>query len=274
MTCPSSPSSPPAPTLRQAALAVLAQPDPAAKAALARALPLEAPCGEDELIAEPPGLPGRPASPQLVPHVKLKQRSMNTLEGRATLIHALTHIELNAIDLAVDVVWRFPGMPPAFYQQWAVVAQEEALHFQLLRAHLQSMGYDYGSFPAHNGLWEMASKTRHDLLARLALVPRTLEARGLDASLPVKAKLVGAGDLRAGEILDVILRDEIGHVAVGNRWFRVLCERAALEPVATYADLAARYEAPRLRGPFNLEARRQAGFDEDELAALLQAPKL
>jgi uncharacterized ferritin-like protein (DUF455 family) len=165
-------------------------------------------------------------------------------------------------------VWRFAGMPDVFYRQWALVAQEEALHFQLLRDHLRSMGFDYGSFPAHNALWEMAQKTEDDLLARIALVPRTLEARGLDASPPIKAKLIAAGDLRAGEILDVILRDEIGHVAVGNRWYRWLCEQRSLDPLATYAEMAQRYGAPRPRGPFNLEARRAAGFDEAELAAL------
>ena len=132
------------------------------------------------------------------------------------------------------------------------------------------MGHAYGDFPAHNGLWEMAEKTRHDLLARLALVPRTLEARGLDASPPVKAKLVGAGDHRAGEILDIILRDEIGHVAVGNHWYRYLCGQRGLDPVATYPLLAVRYGAPRLRGPFNFEARRAAGFDEAELRALAE----
>jgi uncharacterized ferritin-like protein (DUF455 family) len=255
-------------TLRHQALAVLRERDPGLKASLARALTPGGPCGEDERIEEPAGLPGRPERPLLVPHTELKQRSMKTVEGRATLLHALAHIELNAIDLAADAVWRFPAMPSAFYREWTVVAQEEALHFMLLREHLQSLGFDYGSFPAHHGLWEMAEKTRHDPLARLALVPRTLEARGLDASPPVKAKLVGAGDARAGEILDIILRDEIGHVAVGNRWYRFLCAQRGLDPVATYAQLASAYGAPRLRGPFNLDARRAAGFEEDELAAL------
>lgn len=193
---------------------------------------------------------------------------MRTPEGRAALLHALAHIELNAIDLAADLVWRFSGMPEPFYRQWIIVAQEEALHFQLLRDRLRAMGYDYGNFPAHNALWEMAEKTKEDILARIALVPRTLEARGLDASPPIKAKLVGAGDLEAGEILDVILRDEIGHVAVGNHWYRVLCRQRGLDHIATYSELAERYGAPRPRGPFNLEARRAAGFDEDELARL------
>ena len=255
-------------TLRHQTLSVLLEPDPWRKAEKARELRVDGPCAENEIIEEPAGIPGRPERPPLVPHTQLKQRSLRTTEGRAALIHALAHIELNAIDLAVDIVWRFAAMPIDFYRQWAKIAQEEALHFQLLREHLLSMGYDYGSFPAHNGLWEMAEKTKHDLLARLALVPRTLEARGLDASPPIKAKLLAAGDQRGGEILDVILRDEIGHVAVGNRWYRSLCRARGLDHVATYSELADRYGAPRPRGPFNLEARRAAGFDENELAAL------
>ena len=256
-------------TLRRAALAVLLERDPGRKAGLAGGLVPDLPVGEAESIDEPAGLPGRPDRPLLVPHTEMKQRSVRTLEGRAGLLHALAHIELNAIDLAADVLWRFPDLPAAFYRDWARVAREEALHFQLLREHLRSLGFDYGSFPAHNGLWSMAQKTRHDLLARLALVPRTLEARGLDASPPVKAKLVAAGDLRAGEILDVILRDEIGHVAIGNHWYRFVCAARGLDPLATYAQLAELHGAPRPRGPFNLDARRAAGFDEDELLALV-----
>ena len=256
-------------TLRHDALAVLREPDPTTKAALARALPTDIAIGEDEALQEPAGVPGRPARPELVPHTQLQRRSVRTTEGRAALLHALAHIEFNAIDLAVDVLWRFPGMPVLFYRQWATVAREEALHFQLLRAHLQSLGHDYGSFPAHNGLWAMAEKTRHDLLARLALVPRTLEARGLDASPPIRAKLLEAGDTDGAGILDVILRDEIGHVAIGNHWYRHLCAQRGLDPVETYAELAQAHGAPRPRGPFNLDARRAAGFAEDELLALV-----
>ncbi len=151
------------------------------------------------------------------------------------------------------------------------MAREEALHFQLLTEHLAQLGHAYGDFPAHNGLWDMAEKTQDDLLARLALVPRTLEARGLDAAPPIRARLVAAGDLRAGEILDVILADEVGHVAIGNRWYGWLCRVRGLDPVTTYADLARHHGAPRLRGPFNLVARRAAGFSEAELTALQQA---
>jgi uncharacterized ferritin-like protein (DUF455 family) len=256
---------------RELALQVLLQPDPDVKAAQARAIDLDTgPCGAELVLGEPAGvaLPGRPARPLLVAQAGLSRRSVGSPAGRAALIHALAHIELNAIDLAVDIVWRFAGLPELFYRQWLVVAREEALHFQLLRDHLHGLGHGYGDFAAHNALWEMAHKTRHDLLARLALVPRTLEARGLDAAPPIKTRLVGAGDVRGAEILDIILRDEIGHVAVGNHWYRRLCADRGLDPHTVYAELARRHGAPRLRGPFNLAARRQAGFDEHELAEL------
>ena len=252
-------------TLRHLCLraALLAYPDEklAATAAIASDK-----VGVDQLFEDVPR--GLRSTPVLMPAAKLTQRSVNTVEGRAALIHALAHIELNAVDLALDIVWRFAGMPDDFYRQWVRVAKEEAYHFTLLRDHLRGMGHEYGDFPAHNALWEMAEKTKGDLLARVALVPRTLETRGLDASPPIKAKLVKAGDLRAGEILDIILRDEIGHVALGNHWYRWLCAERGLEPVATYAELAAQYGAPKPRGPFNLNARREAGFTEEELRAL------
>ncbi|MCE4058912.1 ferritin-like domain-containing protein [Pandoraea sputorum] len=216
------------------------------------------------------GIPGRPPTPQLVSPRELKQRAVTSVDGRAALLHALAHIEFNAINLALDALWRFDGLPDAYYDDWLQVAAEEAYHFSLLVSHLRTLGdqYDYGCFPAHDGLWDMARRTSGDWLARLALVPRTLEARGLDASPPIKAKLSSAGDKAGAAILDIILRDEIGHVAIGNRWYRWGCERAGFEPVETYARLAAQYGAPRLRGPFNLEARRAAGFDDAELAAL------
>jgi len=213
-------------------------------------------------------IPGRPARPELVDPLDVERRSMRTVEGRAALIHALAHIEFNAINLALDAIWRFAGMPAAYYSDWLRVASEEALHYSLLARHLQTLGYAYGDFKAHNSLWDMARKTELDVLARIALVPRTLEARGLDASPPVRAKLAQAGDHAAAAILDIILRDEIGHVAVGNRWFAWLCEQRKLEPLATFAELTTRYKAPTLRGPFNMEARRAAGFSEAELAAL------
>ena len=258
------------PTLREEALRLLLLRDADRKTAATRRLGAFDDLGTNALLPEPPGIPGRPAKPELVAHTALKKRSVKTVEGRAALIHALAHIELNAIDLALDVCWRFPGLPDAFYGQWIGVAKEEAHHFELLRDHLRSLGHDYGDFPAHNALWEMAERTKHDLLARIALVPRTLEARGLDAAPPIRARLVAAGDHRAGEILDLILRDEIGHVAVGNRWYRWLCDQRSLDPISTYARLAETYRAPRPRGPFNLEARRAAGFEAAELDALTE----
>jgi uncharacterized ferritin-like protein (DUF455 family) len=186
------------------------------------------------------------ARPLLVPHTQLKAKSMTTPEGRAMLVHSIAHIELNAIDLALDVVWRFAGMPEAFYTDWVRIAQEEAKHFSLLRQHLLDLGFDYGDFPAHNTLWDMAERTQGDILARIGIVPRTMEARGLDASPGVKNKLVSVGDHRAGEILDIILEDEIGHVASGNRWYRYLCAERGLDPVRTYAELIAQYDAPKL----------------------------
>jgi uncharacterized ferritin-like protein (DUF455 family) len=184
------------------------------------------------------------------------------------LIHALAHIEFNAVNLALDALWRFPDMPSEYYADWLRVSAEEAMHFAMLSAHLQTLGYQYGDFPAHDSLWEMVGKTTEDVLARMALVPRTLEARGLDAIPPLRAKLAQAGDLEAARILDIILRDEIGHVEIGNRWYGHLCQQRGLEPRATYAELAARYKAPTLRGPFNIEARLKAGFTEDEVRAL------
>lgn len=257
-------------TLRRQALVPLLTRDASFKAALTLAIQNAGVVGADEELVEPPGIPGRPDRPDLVAHITLKQRSVKSLEGRAALIHALAHIELNAIDLALDVVWRFHGMPDSFYAQWLMVAKEEAGHFSLLRDHLQAMGYEYGSFQAHNALWEMAEKTKSDPLARIALVPRTLEARGLDASPAVKAKLLAAGDARGGEIIDIILRDEIGHVAVGNYWYRWLCDQRGVDHGTTYEKLAEQYGAPHPRGPFNLDARRQAGFDEFELLRLVE----
>jgi uncharacterized ferritin-like protein (DUF455 family) len=244
--------------------------DASAKAEAVLALhPRDWPVGADSELAAPPGIPGRPARPELVPHTALRQRKVGTPEGRAILIHSLAHIEFNAINLALDICWRFAGLPAAYYLDWIGVAREEALHFSLLRGHLRTLGHDYGDFPAHNALWEMAEKTQGDLLARIALVPRTLEARGLDASPPIRAKLVSVGDQGGAAILDVILRDEIGHVAIGNRWYRHLCQARGLDPIATYAALADTFDAPRPRPPLNLEARRAAGFDEAEIRALL-----
>lgn len=260
--------------LRRAALHWLAEPAPVLKPAGVIALAHAWKQGEISLEADafldaPHPVPGRPPLPELVSHLSVPRRSMRTEEGRAALIHALTHIEFNAINLALDAIWRFPHMPREYYGDWLQVAAEEARHFSLLTAHLGTKGYAYGDFAAHNGLWDMVEKTTDDVLARMALVPRTMEARGLDASPPLRAKLAQAGEKAAAEIIDLILADEIGHVRIGNRWYNWVCEARGLEPVATYAMLAERYRAPTLRGPFNVEARRAAGFSEGELAALV-----
>ncbi|HSV37024.1 MAG TPA: ferritin-like domain-containing protein [Ramlibacter sp.] len=257
-------------TLRSLALDLLTTADPDEKARWTRAADTALPVGAEDDISARGVIPGRPAQPVLVPHTELSKRSVHTKEGRAALLHSLAHIELNAIDLALDICWRFKGMPDLFYAQWMGVAREEALHFELLRDHLATLDCRYGDLPAHNALWEMAERTEHDILARIALVPRTAEARGLDASPPIKAKLVKAGDHNGARILDIILRDEIGHVAIGNHWYNWLCQRRGLNPVATYAELARKYGAPRLRGPFNLEARLAAGFSPEELELLTQ----
>ena len=259
--------------LRQTALFWLAECDAACKVAGVRQLAQAWSSGEIGLdcqaaLSATLSIPGRPAKPQLVAPRLVKRRSMISPEGRAILIHALVHIEFNAINLALDAIWRFADMPQAYYTDWLQVADEEALHFSLLADHLQSFGYAYGDFPAHSSLWEMADKTRHDILARMALLPRTMEARGLDVVPSLREKLAQAGDKGAAAIMDIILRDEIGHVAIGNRWCKWLCHQRGLEPTATYAQLASEYKAPALRGPFNLAARRAAGFSEVELAAL------
>lgn len=259
----------PAPELRRAALAALQAADPGDKLRQVRALAAAAPAPDPAApIEPPPALPGRPPRPRLVPPEQVPRRTPFTPEGRAALLHAVAHIEFNAVNLALDACWRFAGLPEAFYRDWLRVAAEEALHFSLLAEHLQTLGHAYGDFDAHDGLWAMTEKTAGDVVARMALVPRTLEARGLDATPPMQQKLRRAGDARAVEILDVILRDEVGHVAVGNRWYAWLCEREGLDPVAHYAVLAARHGAPRLKPPFNLPARQAAGFSEAELAAL------
>lgn len=255
-------------SLRISVLAPQLTQDAATKAQATLALNLDLPVDTAAHITPPQGIPGRPVKPRLVAPKAIKKMALTTLEGRAALLHALAHIEFNAIDLALDIVWRFSGLPEQFYRDWVRIAQEEAHHFILLRDHLRSLGFDYGDFDAHNTLWDMAEKTRGDVLARVALVPRTLEARGLDASPAVRNKLISVGDRKAGEILAIILKDEIGHVAAGNYWYRWICLQRQLEPISTYAGLVAHYDAPKLLPPFNLEARRLAGFEDAELQQL------
>lgn len=258
--------------LRGAALVALTIDEPAAKIAATRALAQRAATEDvgdaDVELTAPAGLPGRPQRPVLVAPGRVPRRGMHTVHGRAALLHAVAHIEFNALNLALDAVWRYPALPPAYYRDWLQVALEEAHHFTLLRDHLQTLGHDYGDFAAHDGLWEMAEKTASDPIARMALVPRTLEARGLDVTPAMQAKFDRAGDGAAAAILALILADEIGHVAVGNHWYRWLCVRESLDPVAQQARLERQCGAPRLKPPFNLDARRAAGFTRAELAAL------
>lgn len=259
--------------LRQCALDCLLERDPTRKIALVAALAEQLAAGVVVIdaaaaIGMEGDIPGRPARPELVAPRLVGRRSMVTVEGRAMLVHALAHIEFNALNLALDAVARFAGLPEQYYRDWFSVAAEEAGHHAMLVAHLAVLGHVYGDFPAHDSLWEMVSKTNGDVLARMALVPRTLEARGLDAIPPLRAKLAQAGDMAAAAILDIILRDEVGHVVIGNHWYGYLCAQRGLAPGPTYAKLSVEYAAPVLRGPFNLEARRRAGFTDAELAQM------
>ncbi|MBA4113675.1 MAG: DUF455 domain-containing protein [Verminephrobacter sp.] len=257
--------------LRHRALQVLCLSDPEQK--VAQTLDLHAQSAHLSIADKAPpadlqALPGHPERPELRSHTEMARRSPATPEGRAVLLHAIAHIEFNAINLALDAIWRFDGMPGPYYLDWLRVAAEEASHFKMLRTQLRSQGHDYGDFPAHQGLWTMCEKTQHDATARMALVPRTMEARGLDATPLIQRKLrqVGTPDaLAAASILDVILREEVGHVAIGDHWYRWLCEREGLEPEPHYAALVARYEAPRPKPPLNEQARRTAGFSDAEL---------
>ncbi|MEJ1335735.1 MAG: ferritin-like domain-containing protein [Candidatus Sedimenticola sp. (ex Thyasira tokunagai)] len=211
---------------------------------------------------------GRPKKPELVPPRQLKKRSPKSEEGRLALIHAVTHIEFNAINLACDAAFRFRDMPEAYYADWIRVAAEEAEHFQMLRQRLRDGGRDYGDYPAHNGLWEMALTTAHDLLVRMALVPRMLEARGLDVNPGMSRRFEQVGDLQTVEALKIILRDEVGHVEIGSRWFHYLCEERGLEPEETYFGLLNEYMTGRVSCPLHKTARLQAGFTERELERL------
>jgi uncharacterized ferritin-like protein (DUF455 family) len=243
--------------------------EPAAKVACVHALQADWLAGRiaPDIEAEraPIDHPGQPEQPELIPPQQVPRRRADTLVGRAALIHALAHIEFNAINLALDAAHRFAGMPLGYYADWIRVADEEALHFDLLNTHMATLGVAYGDFPAHNGLWDMALKTAHDPLVRMALVPRVLEARGLDATPLIADKLKAANDLRMVEILAIIERDEIGHVAIGSHWFGWLCAARGLAPESTFRQLLVEYDAPPLKPPFNLAARRAAGFSEPEL---------
>lgn len=227
-------------------------------------MPIDDQAGEVEPIANP----GRPERPRLVHPRAVAHRGLGSPDGRAAFVHAIAHIEFNAINLAWDAVYRFRGMPHGYYADWVGVAADEARHFTLLRARLRELGRDYGDFDAHDGLWEMAMKTAESCRARMALVPRVLEARGLDVTPGMIVRLRDVGDEVTVGILEIILREEVAHVAAGSRWFRWCCERDGVEPEAEFRRLLEQHARGAVRGPLNLAARAAAGFSAAELEAM------
>jgi uncharacterized ferritin-like protein (DUF455 family) len=219
----------------------------------------------------PIGPPGRPPAPVLVAPSELPRRRLGSAEGRAALVHAVAHIEFNAINLALDAIYRFRSLPRQYYLDWLSVAVDEARHFRLLQQRLRVMDSDYGDFPAHNGLWEMAEKTATACLHRMALVPRVLEARGLDVTPGMIERFSAAGDAETASVLETILREEVRHVAIGTHWFHYCCRREGREPLTTFLALLQEYYGGAIRGPLNVEARLQAGFSADEMDALAAA---
>jgi len=246
--------------------------DPDKKVTLTRQVAALWRAGRCSLTANTPpesiAIPGRPEKPELVHPSQVKRRKLTTPLGQAAFLHALVHIEFNAINLAWDAVYRFRNLPVDFYSDWISVAEDEALHYQLLSRRLQDTGHAYDDFPAHNGLWEMACKTADDVLLRMALVPRVLEARGLDVTPTMIERLQQAGDERSAAILGRILDDEIGHVLAGSHWFHHVCRQRELEPVKTFADLLRTHLPGHNTMPLNISARRQAGFSQEELDML------
>ncbi len=213
--------------------------------------------------------PGRPDKPELVAPREVPRRNFTSLKGRLTLVHAIAHIEFNAINLALDAVYRFQHMPEQYYTDWCLVAAEEAQHFTMLANYLEDHGVAYGDFPAHNGLWEMAVKTDADVLVRMALVPRVLEARGLDVTPGMIKKLQSTGDTQLISILHKIFDDEIGHVKIGSYWYQALCKERNLESEKMFLELIDKYMQGAKFGPFETEARIEAGFSNEEMQSLL-----
>jgi uncharacterized ferritin-like protein (DUF455 family) len=217
---------------------------------------------------QPISTPGRPSRPELVHPSQVPRRRLGSDEGRAALVHAIAHIEFNAINLALDAVYRFREMPQQYYLDWVSVAQDEARHFLLLHSRLEQLGRQYGDFPAHNGLWEMAENTADSCLVRMALVPRVLEARGLDVTPGMIQRLRTAGDQGTIAALEVILKEEVRHVAIGTHWFNFCCELENRNPLETFLELLQSRFTGSIRGPFNLDARARAGFTNEEMQAL------
>ncbi|MCF8209196.1 MAG: ferritin-like domain-containing protein [Rhodoferax sp.] len=261
--------------LRQSAWDAFCISDPTAKVSAIDAIWLAMPeiaVNGKSIFPERP--PGRPEQPMLVLPKEVPRRSPFTPEGHLALMHSIAHIEFNAMHLALDAVWRFADLPESYYLDWVKVAHEEAGHFKLLAAHLETIGAKYGELPAHNGLWTLCEATKDDLCARMALVPCILEARGLDATPRIQEKLSHVHTPQAKAaigILQVILDEEIGHVAIGNHWYRWLCARNGHNPQDYAKSIAKKFRAPKPKPPFNLGARQRAGFTDQEILELLQA---
>jgi len=219
-------------------------------------------------ICDPVNVPGRPTKPCLVAPRALPRRSVRSAQGLAALVHAIAHIEFNAINLALDAMHRFGPLPETYYHDWLHVAGEEAFHFSLINQHLQTLGYQYGDFNAHNGLWEIAQQTQDDVLVRMALVPRVFEARGLDVTPDMIEKFHSIDDHKGAEILEIILRDEIGHVEIGTRWFHYLCHQRNLDQEKTFIDLVDKYFKGTIVLPLQRDIRKKAGFTDSELNLL------
>ena len=258
-------------TLAQMAVEVLTTADGRAKTALgrrhaaawrdARAAGSPLPLGR----AQPPARPARPDAPELLAPRDVPRRRPGTLAGRIALLHAVAHIELNAVDLHWDIIARFSDtkMPMGFYDDWVKAADEEAKHFNLICDCLEAMGSHYGALPAHAGMWRAAEDTADDLLGRLAVVPMVLEARGLDVTPGMIEIFRKAGDAQALEALSVIYAEEVAHVAYGSKWFHFLCGRQDIDPKEVFHDLVRRYFHGALKPPFNEEKRAEAGIPPD-----------
>ena len=257
-------------SLRQFAIAIIEEKRPAHKVLLARqaadlwakgALP--AYCRLEKPLL--PLSPGRPERPQLLPPRKMPKRKASSRSGLIALIHALVHIELNAIDMAFDLIarWCDAGLPPDFLHEAVRIGLEEAQHFTMINKRLEELGAGYGDLPAHGNLWEAVCDTRHDLLARLTLVPLILEARGLDVSPKMMAQLKAQGNTEMAATMEIIYREEITHVAFGVKWFTFLCEQRGLVPQQQFQTLAKKYFKGTLQPPFNKKARQMAGLKEE-----------
>jgi uncharacterized ferritin-like protein (DUF455 family) len=253
-------------------LKLILEPDPQIKSEGVLALEFDTAtlrsASQDQTTAIKIDQPGYPPQLELVAPKHLKRRGISTQTGRNILMHSVAHIEYNAINLALDAAYRFRHQPNAYYCDWLRVAQDEARHFQLINTYLQANDCAYGAYPAHNGLWSMTVETDYDVLARMALVPRVLEARGLDVTPGLITRLQRVEDQAAIDVLQVIYQDEVEHVRIGSQWFKFHCQQRGGNPQATFKALIQRHFHGQLRGPFNISARLLAGFEQQELDEL------